>query len=87
MSEVKVHGQQHKNWLLRALPTPEWIPNRWDVVLHKESGRRALVLSQPTSPTEIFELPENMFTRPTVCSILLGKVIIDKIDVTALSAL
>ena len=86
MSEVKVQGQQHKNWLLRALPEPEWIPNQWDTVIHTESGRKALVMTQPKSPKEIFELPEGMDTRPTVCQILLGRELIDEIDVTKLSA-
>ena len=87
MSEPQIIGQQHRNWLLRALPEPEWIPDRWTTVLHKESGRRALVLTQPQSPTEILELPEGLDTRPTTCKILLGKEIIDEIDVTELSAL
>ena len=66
---------------------PEWIPARWDVVLHIPSNRRALVMTSPASPKEIIELPEGLDVRPVLCKILLGSEIVEEIDVSTLSAL
>ncbi len=74
----------NKQWLLKAFPRPQFVPNPFDTVIHAESGKRALVLTTPSDPEEIAELPKGQKTRPCVCSILLGEDIIEEIDVSHL---
>lgn len=76
--------QQHKNWLLRALPEPEWIPDRWTTAVHKETGKPVLVVTQPIEPEEIYELPEDAEQRPMYCNVLLGEELLENIDLVEL---
>lgn len=76
----------NRQWLLKAFPAPEFVPSRLDVVIHMESGRRALVLTEPCDPEQVDELPEDQDTRPCVCNILLGEDVIEGIDVSRLQS-
>lgn len=77
-----------KMWLLKAFPAPEFVPKLHDVVVHRESGRRALVVSAPKDPDpETFDfdaLPEDQPSRPCMCDVMLGEDIVKGIDVSAL---
>jgi hypothetical protein len=74
----------NKLWLLNALPAPAFIPKRMDVVFYIDAGRRALVVTNPRDPDELFELNDDIETRPCICDLLVGEEIVKNVDVSRL---
>lgn len=72
-------------------PDPIFRPSVNEVVYYTVAGRNALVISEPSDPDpETFnfdELPEDQFTRPCYCTIMVGEDIIENVDVSKLEEL
>jgi hypothetical protein len=81
--------QNNKNWLLKTLPIPTWAPIRWDVVFHKKTKRKVLVLSTPKAPDDINDITDIMSLkqRPLICDILDGEIQINNVDIVNFAAL
>ena len=63
-------------FMLKAFPMPDWIPEIYTTVLHRPTGRHALVVSTARDP-ETFDItthPVEQQARPCICTIMLGEV-------------